>query len=480
MRNTFFLLGLLSLPGLAEAQVFNNGVFYVGSGTTYYCNGNFTNTVNGTYQNDGVMYISGNISNDQAGMPAGAGTTYFNGTAAQLLNGAAAFRVENLTLNNAAGMTLNNRLAIGDGTTGSLTFTSGLITSGTSTQDVYFYPGSSYTGFDASHHIIGYVTKSGNTDFTFPIGNGTYQTDVDLAGLSGTADFQVLYNGSGYGSYATDASLPGGVFDKEWWDIHEATGSASAQVTLKWNDARALLNHTMPSGLVVAHFNSGVWQSVGGTSSNAPTDAVGSVGPSNSLSNFSPFTFGSISVSLPIILSSFTVTENNCQAALAWTTSIEQNDAGFDVQESTDGTNYITVAYVKAKGVPSSYGITIAQAAAQAFYRLRLVDLDGQSTYSTVDALQLSCMAVNDDLSVYPNPVPVGMAIGVKLVSSSAKGAAQLQAFDMKGNKVYSALVEVNSGTNFYQLPAGGLPQGMYTIFVVGDGWKMGGTKLVK
>ena len=83
MRNIVALFGLLSLYGATQAQVYNNGTFYVGGSTIYYCSGNFTNTATASYQNDGVAYIAGNVSNSQGAMPAGAGTTVFSGTTRQ-------------------------------------------------------------------------------------------------------------------------------------------------------------------------------------------------------------------------------------------------------------------------------------------------------------------------------------------------------------------------------------------------------------
>jgi hypothetical protein len=465
----------------ARAQVYNTGILYVGSGNTLSTMGAFTNTATATYQNDGSVYINGNISNDEPALPAGAGTTYFNGTTAQTLSGSAYFRSFNVTLNNPAGLTLANRLAIGDGVGGSLAFTAGLITSGTNTQDVYFYPGSSYTGFDASHHIIGYTTKSGSSNFTFPIGNGVTTADLDLTNLSATSDFQVLYTGLGYGAY--NATLPivtGGVFTKEWWDIHLAAGTATAQVTLKWNNARNFLNAADPANLVVAHFTAGAWQSEGGSSTASPGSATGTVGPSNAVATFSPFTFGSTTVPLPIVLGAFTVQGNDCRANLAWTTEIEENASGFDVQQSTDGVNYTTIAFVKAKGVPSAYSISIPQAVKEAFYRIGLEDLDGSIAYSGIADLSLNCLSSLESLTVFPNPIAAGADITVKYTVPQTKGDAQLQIFDMTGKRIQSVVVQVSGGVNIYTISGAGLAQGAYTVFVVGDGWRSDGVKVVR
>ena len=410
------------------------------------------------------------------------GTTVFNGTVAQTLSGSAPFRCLNITLNNAAGLTLSDRLAIGDGTNGLLTFTAGRITAGSNSQDVYFYPGSNYVGYDATHHVIGYTTKSGNTNFAFPIGDGTNMAEVDLSALSGAGDFQILYTGtSGYGTYpVTPPLVAAGVFTHEWWDVHQTAGAATAKVSLKWSDTRKLLNHSNPSSLVVAHFTAGSWHSEGGTSANLSGSPTGTVGPSNSIGTFSPFTFGSTSTPLPILLSSFTVANKNCGADLSWTTDLEENAAGFDIEQSTDGVSYTTVSYVKANGEPSNYSITLPQVIATSFYRIRLVDLDGNSVYSQVAELTLNCIPNAESLSVYPNPLTSRTQMVVKFVVPASRGAAQLYIYDMEGKRVHAEVVQVQSGANIWYIPEGALSQGIYTVFLVGDGWKSGGIKVLK
>src|SRR6185312_5337756 len=103
--------------------------------------------------------------------------------------------------------------------------------------------------------------------------------------------------------------------------------AATAKVTLKWDDARNTLNHVDPANLVVAHFTAGAWRTEGGSSGDGMGNSTGSVGPSNAISTFSPFTFGSTTVTLPIILGAFTVTDKDCHALLNWHTMIEDNAA---------------------------------------------------------------------------------------------------------------------------------------------------------
>jgi hypothetical protein len=473
MRYLLTLLMAVICCTSIEAQIYNTGILHITGGTMVSSLGDFTNSASADYRNDGEMYINGNIINDQPALPAGTGIMFLNGTTGQTLGGAADFRTFSLTMNNALGLTLSRRLGIGDGAGGVLSFVSGRIISGTGSQDVYFYSGSTYTGFDATHHIVGYVTRSGSTNFTFPIGDGTHTADLDLTALSAAADFQVLYTGSAYTDYTAAAPLLAkNIYKKEWWDVHLAAGAATAKVTLKWNDARNTLIHTDPANLVVAHFAGGAWQNEGGSSASASGSSTGSVGPSNTIASFSPFTFGSTTVALPIILSMFTATDKDCQALLSWNTQLEQNAAGFDIQQSTDGSHYTSTTYVPAKGSPSDYATTIAQDTRHAWYRIRMLDLDGSYVYSPVANVQLNCITDGEYLQAYPNPLTIGAALNVKFTAPANRGTALLQLFDMSGKQVYGANVQVMEGLNSYSINTAGLPAGTYTVVVTGSGWK--------
>src|SRR5579859_2182568 len=115
------MLSLLAVAAwfAGSAQLSNTGVLYVGNSTTV-TTGDFTNT--GNFTNNGTTHFTGNISNSQGNMAAGAGTAVFDGASHQTLSGIYPFRSLNVTMNNAAGITLGGRLAVGDGTGGTLTF----------------------------------------------------------------------------------------------------------------------------------------------------------------------------------------------------------------------------------------------------------------------------------------------------------------------------------------------------------------------
>ncbi|MBO2008989.1 lamin tail domain-containing protein [Hymenobacter negativus] len=110
---------------------------------------------------------------------------------------------------------------------------------------------------------------------------------------------------------------------------------------------------------------------------------------------------------LPVELSAFSAQRLPSKAvSVRWTTASEKNSDHFDVQRSLNARDFVTIATAKAQGSSTS---AIAYAAldqtapaAQLYYRLRQVDLDGTVAYSPV--LTVSGLDTPLELALYPNP----------------------------------------------------------------------------
>lgn len=98
---------------------------------------------------------------------------------------------------------------------------------------------------------------------------------------------------------------------------------------------------------------------------------------------------GACSVILPVTLVSFTSTTVGNYNKLEWVTSSESNSDYYEVQRSTDGTNWTANGYEPAAGTSTS-NITYtfytprANSGTTYYYRLKQADLDGTNTYSSV------------------------------------------------------------------------------------------------
>jgi alpha-tubulin suppressor-like RCC1 family protein len=108
----------------------------------------------------------------------------------------------------------------------------------------------------------------------------------------------------------------------------------------------------------------------------------------------------------PIELQSFTAEHIEKSIALYWTTASEQNNKGFDIQQSSDGKQWNSIAWQEGKGnsaILNNYHFTDPYPIRGInYYRLAQQDYDGTVTYSKI----VSVLYESDQkVRIYPNPV---------------------------------------------------------------------------
>ena len=114
-----------------------------------------------------------------------------------------------------------------------------------------------------------------------------------------------------------------------------------------------------------------------------------------------------ISDPLPVTLSDYQLKEivgNIISVKNNWSTANELNTAYFNVQRSINGVDYATIGKINAKGRGANNYQFIDNTPANGinYYRLQIIDRNGNLSYSKVVAIQLSAIA--NRVSVYPNP----------------------------------------------------------------------------
>jgi glucose/arabinose dehydrogenase len=97
---------------------------------------------------------------------------------------------------------------------------------------------------------------------------------------------------------------------------------------------------------------------------------------------------------LPVTLSAFTAAVNqNGQAQLKWETSFEQNISAFEIEYSTNGSNFIKAGLVAAQNAPTGADYIFSHAVAYrgtVYYRLKMIDKDGNFRYSSIVRLNFT------------------------------------------------------------------------------------------
>jgi Secretion system C-terminal sorting domain len=143
---------------------------------------------------------------------------------------------------------------------------------------------------------------------------------------------------------------------------------------------------------VIGHYVAGAWTET----ANAGVGPFNSYPYSAAFSSFSPFGVGGaggFSGALPVELTTFTARKNaqSSFAILNWSTASEHNNDHFEIQTSTNGTDFSNIDEVKGKGNSTAANdYTYAHkspVAGRNYYRLKQVDKDGKFAYSGVQVV---------------------------------------------------------------------------------------------
>lgn len=123
---------------------------------------------------------------------------------------------------------------------------------------------------------------------------------------------------------------------------------------------------------------------------------------------------------------------------LTWTTEQEWNNHYFDLQHSTNGTDFYFLGQIKGKGnseTPQSYQWLHATTDGEThFYRLRQVDFDGTSALSGTIEISHRPNAT-PPITLYPNPIQQGESLHLKLADPQ-ETLIDMAIYDLLGNQV--------------------------------------------
>ena len=179
-------------------------------------------------------------------------------------------------------------------------------------------------------------------------------------------------------------------------------------------------------------------------------------------------------VGLPVTLVDFNGYKDNTRNQLKWQTATEQNLRGFEIQRSYDRAHFDSIGFVKslAPGGNSSttlnYSFTDAYPPGlQQYYRLRLIDRDGSSRYTSLVLLRREKPVTVSIDELYPNPAHTTVNLRINAV---AAGSLNMLILDMSGKKLVERKLNTTAGYNILPVSIINLPAGMYMMHIMGDG----------
>jgi hypothetical protein len=165
---------------------------------------------------------------------------------------------------------------------------------------------------------------------------------------------------------------------------------------------------------------------------------------------------------LPIDLMSFKADKKNNTTDLKWLTENQEGFSHFELERSATGTDgFEQIASLPAtSGSTGSYTYTDANGARlsqKAYYRLKMVDQDGQYKYSAVVMVTFDNAA---SIMVTPSLLNAGEMISVSIAGNN-QSKYDVKLFDMSGK-----MIAQQAGNSRMQLATAGLRKGMYVVSV--------------
>ena len=167
---------------------------------------------------------------------------------------------------------------------------------------------------------------------------------------------------------------------------------------------------------------------------------------------------------LPLKLSSFNIEHQFDNVLLTWTTEQEKNTSRFEVERSLDGKIFGLRMTKKSMNTDGKHTYSTTDKIdfyGTAYYRLKMIDLDGTFTYSNIKPVQSKKMPV---FTLYPNPVNDQLTISHEKITSYAR----FEILSMDGKILQSKSTGPDSSSTVINLRS--LPKGSYIVKAILDG----------
>ncbi len=172
---------------------------------------------------------------------------------------------------------------------------------------------------------------------------------------------------------------------------------------------------------------------------------------------------------LPVKLISFSAVLKDKVSYLTWNTENELNNKYFDVERSEDGIHFKKIGLVNGQGTTSiaqfyQFNDSLNTTASVIYYRLKIVDLDGNYSYSKIVPLRMTGI-LNDHISIYPNPFVDNFKISLNMPQDEN---VQFRMLSFDGKEIFKRRSFVQKGANIIEVnDLGQISSGNYILEVM-------------
>lgn len=172
---------------------------------------------------------------------------------------------------------------------------------------------------------------------------------------------------------------------------------------------------------------------------------------------------------LPVSLAQFNASMRDQGAMLSWTTTSENNNSGFHIEKSVNGTDFASIGFVASKATGGNSNQAIQYefndnklGEGKSYYRLKQEDKDGKSKLSAVRWVEKG-FSNKFGARLRNNPVLNNLNLSV---NSIAPANVQIVLTNATGARLQTTTHSVSAGENNIVIAASHLPKGIYYIMV--------------
>jgi len=294
--------------------------------------------------------------------------------------------------------------------------------------------------FDTAHYIVTDGTGklllvNSNAQNIYPVGTSLFSSNFMKLNNSGTQDnFSVRVVPHALRNGSTGDTIRTGNVNCTWFIEEQVPGGSNASVEMFWFAAQELPGFNRNQS-IAAHFTTS-WQV--GSATAAATDTI--TGRFSKLqdgyTSFSPFTVTNAAMGvLPLRFLSFNARVKTEGVQLNWRTDLEVGTSHFEVEHSTNGLIFNTLATVAAlgnNGLANDY-VHLHPNATEGlhYYRIKQIDRDGTFVYSKTISVKLETGP--QKITISPNPANHYLIL---TLSNALKTGGEVQVVDMWGRTV--------------------------------------------
>lgn len=284
------------------------------------------------------------------------------------------------------------------------------------------------------------------------------------------ADFQAFLWGDNGGtlSFANASDAPTGFTRlNRVWKVDETLNSSTiGQITFEIDLSGSDINAGTNSSdviIIIDRNNDGDFTDAGDETINLSswngTSRIGQF--SADFDDCETFSMAVRSTALPVTWSKFNLEAGDDRVNVVWGTSTEINNSHFEVQRSTDGNTWNTLATRSGQGTThdnTEYSfVDYTPEVGVNYYRIKQVDFSGVESYTVVESVNFMGYFSLEKTSIFPNPSN-GNTVSVELPYN--KGRVAVSIVDITGNELSTDIIDGASG----QLNTENLSEGLYFV----------------